>query len=172
MPAIRDRVAMIAGMDPALMPGLYQFCTLSDPAPIAAAVPDALGMFHAAERLSLNLPDQTARALGLPLTGPPRQITLVVLTALEAVGLTAAVASARADHGIACNMVASLSPRPCLCTCRRCRTGGRSVAGFGHRDSAGPGLTGGYSKKSATTTLATPTSRISISATLSPVTSA
>lgn len=67
MPAIRDRAAMIAGMDPALMPGLYQFCTLSDPARIAAALPEALGMFHEAEGLSLILPDQTARALGLPL---------------------------------------------------------------------------------------------------------
>lgn len=107
MPAIRDRAGMIAGMDPALMPGLYQFCTLSDPARIAAALPDALGMFHEAEGLSLILPDQTARALGLPLAGPLRQITLLVLSSLEGVGLTAAVASALADHGIACNMVAA-----------------------------------------------------------------
>lgn len=107
MPAIRDRTAMIAGMNPALMPGLYQFCTLSDPARIAAALPDALGTFHEAEGLSLILPDETARALGLPLAGALRQITLQVLSSLEGVGLTAAVASALADHGIACNMVAA-----------------------------------------------------------------
>ena len=98
---------MIAGMNPALMPGLYQFCTLSDPALIAAALPAALGTFHEAEGLSLILPDDTARALGLPLVGPLRRITLRVRSSLEGVGLTAAVASALGDHGIACNMVAA-----------------------------------------------------------------
>ena len=101
---------MIAGMNPALMPGLYQFCTLSDPALIAAALRAALGTFHEAEGLSLILPDDTACALDLPLAAPLRQITLRVRSSLEGVGLTAAVASALAGQGIACNMVAGLSP--------------------------------------------------------------
>jgi uncharacterized protein len=36
-----------------------------------------------------------------------RQITLQVFSALEGVGLTAAVAGVPADHGFACNMVAA-----------------------------------------------------------------
>lgn len=36
-----------------------------------------------------------------------RQITLDVHSALDGVGLTAAVASALSDHGIACNVVAA-----------------------------------------------------------------
>ena len=107
MPVIRDRAGMIAGMNPALMPGLFQFCTVSDPAQIAAALPDALGTFHEVEGLSLILPEAAARALGLPLAGGLRQITLQVLSSLEGVGLTAAVASELAGHGIACNMVAA-----------------------------------------------------------------
>lgn len=107
MPPIRDRFAMISGMDPALMPGHFHFCTLSDPALIAAAMTDALATFHEAEGLSLILPEVAARTLGLPLVGPMRQITLQVLSALDGVGLTAAVASVLADHGIACNMVAA-----------------------------------------------------------------
>ena len=107
MPPVRDRAAMIAGMNPALMPGYCHFCTLTDPALIAAAMPDALGTFHEAEGLSLILPEVAAQALGLPLVGPMRQITLQVLSSLEGVGLTAAVAKLLADHGIACNMVAA-----------------------------------------------------------------
>ena len=52
------------------------------------------------------LPQDTAQALrlaGLPM----RRITLSVHSALDGVGLTAAVAGALAEAGIACNMVAA-----------------------------------------------------------------
>lgn len=107
MTTIRDRQAMIAGMRPELVPGLWQFCTLTDPAQIDQAVIHALATFREAEGMSVILPQVTAESLGLPLTAPMRQITLQVFSSLEGVGLTAAVASVLADHGIACNMVAA-----------------------------------------------------------------
>jgi uncharacterized protein len=106
MTTVRDRQAMIAGMRPELVPGLWQFCTLTDPAQIDRAVAHALATFREAEGLSVILPQEAAVSHGLPLTAPMRQITLQVFSSLEGVGLTAAVASALADHGIACNMVA------------------------------------------------------------------
>lgn len=107
MTRIRDRAAMIAGMNPQLMPGLFYFCTVADPVQIDRAWPDAIGTFREAEGLSLILPDFAADGLGLVEGMPMRQITLQVFSSLEGIGLTAAVADVLADHGIACNMVAA-----------------------------------------------------------------
>ena len=49
--------------------------------------------------------DALAQA-GLSPEGPMARITLTIHSALEAVGLTAAVSTALADHGISANMVA------------------------------------------------------------------
>ncbi|MEY4982086.1 MAG: hypothetical protein RIR62_352 [Pseudomonadota bacterium] len=94
---------MIAGMDPVLMPGRFCFCTVED----GAAFPDALGTFREEEGVSVLLPVAAAEARGLPVDSVMRQITLRVHSALEGVGLTAAVAGVLADAGIACNMIAA-----------------------------------------------------------------
>jgi hypothetical protein len=94
---------MIAGMDPVLMPGRFVFCTVED----GALVADALAMFREEEGLSVLLPVDQAEALGLPVESPMRRITLRVHSALEGVGLTAAVAGVLAGAGIACNMIAA-----------------------------------------------------------------
>ncbi|MEI4486926.1 ACT domain-containing protein [Frigidibacter sp. MR17.14] len=106
---------MIGGMTPRLMPGRYVFASLPyRPAPEAltnsrteALTAAALASFREAEGLSLILPLALAEAEGLPVTAPMRLITLQVFSALEGVGLTAAVAAALADEGIPCNMVAA-----------------------------------------------------------------
>jgi hypothetical protein len=94
---------MIAGMRPWLRPGRWAFCASEDP-DLAAL---ALGLFREEEGTSLILPEEAARAAGLPIEAPMRCITLGVHSALEGVGLTAAVATALAARGIACNMVAA-----------------------------------------------------------------
>ena len=70
-------------------------------------VSQALASFAEDEGLSVILTDQVARDAGLASDLPMRRITLTVHSALDGVGLTAAVASALANAGIACNMVAA-----------------------------------------------------------------
>ncbi len=98
---------MLAGMRPVLEAGEVVFCTTSDEALAAAAQPAAQGLFREAEGLSLILPRQTAEALGFPVGLPMRRIVLAVASALDGVGLTAAVASALAAEAIPCNVVAA-----------------------------------------------------------------
>lgn len=103
---VSDGRAMIAGMMPRQRQGAWVFCALGgDCAPDLAA--QALATFREDEGLSLILPLEAATAAGLPSDQPMTCITLGVYSALDGVGLTAAVASALADAGIACNMVAA-----------------------------------------------------------------
>ena len=105
---VGDALAMVAGMQPVLEPGesrlLHDVATRwSRPRPR----PSALGLFSEAEGLSLILPRATAEALGFPVDLPMRRIVLTVASALDGVGLTAAVAGALAAEGIPCNVVAA-----------------------------------------------------------------
>lgn len=104
---IRDGRAMVAGMTPVLDGETYAFCSASDSALVAEALPLATGMFREAEGISLILTTGDAGRLGFAVDQPMARITLNVYSALDGVGLTAAVASALADAGIACNMVAA-----------------------------------------------------------------
>lgn len=92
---------MIAAMAPVLDPETYHFCVGPE-----ALMPEAIASFREDEGLSLILTDEVAAAHGLKSDLPMRRITLTVHSALDGVGLTAAVATALAQAGIACNMVA------------------------------------------------------------------
>lgn len=104
---VRDTGAMIAGMAPELDREIYHFCTFADPSAADAARADALASFREEEGVSLILSDAVAQRLGTVSDVPMQRITLSVYSALDGVGLTAAVAQALAEHGIACNMVAA-----------------------------------------------------------------
>jgi hypothetical protein len=104
---IRERNAMIANMAPTLQPGEFVFCTTTDAALFARALPDAIATFREAEGLSLILPVDVARRHGFPAHLSMRQITLNVMSDLSGVGLTAAVSTALADRNISCNLVAA-----------------------------------------------------------------
>jgi hypothetical protein len=104
---IRETTAMIAAMSPHLRPGEFVFCSTVDPALAAACSKTALGMFMEAEGHSFILPAADAGSLGLDCSMPMRSITLEVHSALDGVGLTAAVSRALADAGIPCNMIAA-----------------------------------------------------------------
>ena len=104
---VRGRREMVAAMAPVLDPEPYLFCTCADPARGDAAMPAAIAAFRESEGLSLVLPAAAARAMGFPDGPEMRRITLTVHSALEGVGLTAAVAEALAARGIACNVVAA-----------------------------------------------------------------
>ncbi len=103
---VRDAREMVAGMTPELKSGAYVFCAAGD-RDWAALQP--LAMFREAEGVSLILEHDAALAAGFPVEAPMALITLNVYSALDGVGLTAAVATALAQAGIACNMVAALN---------------------------------------------------------------
>nr|WP_240530209.1 ACT domain-containing protein [Novosphingobium sp. PC22D] len=105
LPPVRDRDLMIAGMAPVLDSETYVFCTFEGAR--RDVVPMALAVFREQEGLSAVLTRADACRLSLPLDAPMRRITLSVHSALAGVGLTAAVSSALASEGIACNVIAA-----------------------------------------------------------------
>ena len=98
---VKDTHAMISGMAPVLDAALYHFCQGPE-----ALLAQAIASFREEEGLSLILADDVARAEGIASDLPMKRITLSVHSALDGVGLTAAVATVLAENGIACNMVA------------------------------------------------------------------
>lgn len=103
---VADTTAMIASMAPALVAGEVVFVTVPSPAAIVRLVPHARAMIREAEGVSLLLPLDVAAAAGFDTALPMVQITLTVWSALDGVGLTAAVAGALAARGIPANMIA------------------------------------------------------------------
>lgn len=104
---VGEAQAMIASMEPVLVPGEVVFCSTSDAGLLSAALPKARAVFAEQEGASLILPRPEAGALGFDADQPMRQITLQVFSALDGVGLTAAVANALAAEAIPSNIVAA-----------------------------------------------------------------
>lgn len=98
-----DLQKVLSGMRPQLNPGHYVFTTVEDGVP-----PGVTPVVTVAERegLTLILRQEDADAAGLSYEYVARWITLRIHSALEAVGLTAAVAKDLADSGLSCNVVA------------------------------------------------------------------
>ncbi len=104
---VRDTAAMIAGMDPVLDARWWSFVGGEDPEVVFQLMGHALATFREEEGLSLIVPHEVALANEIE-ADPYARITLRVHSALDGVGLTAAVSGALAGAGIACNMVAAL----------------------------------------------------------------
>lgn len=104
---VRGRRAMLAGMTPTVKAGKYYFCTTNDATIVAALSSRCLAMFREDEGVALVLAEEDAGQHGFDLSLPMARIVLDVLSALDGVGLTAGVASALADQGIPCNMIAA-----------------------------------------------------------------
>jgi hypothetical protein len=108
MPDIAHTAAdMISGMSPELQPGVFVFVTTHDPALVAQLSPRAVSTFREQEGLSMIVPVELAAQTGLNTDSPMRCITLNVYSALNGVGLTAAVSTALGNGSIPCNMVAA-----------------------------------------------------------------
>ncbi|MGN6330970.1 MAG: ACT domain-containing protein [Motilibacteraceae bacterium] len=99
-----DLAALLAGMRPELVPGRWVFTTTApgEPAPDV----DAVVTVRENEGLTRVVARADAERLALPYDVVLAQITLRVHSALEAVGLTAALASCLAERGISANVVA------------------------------------------------------------------
>ena len=97
---------LLRQLDPYLHEGTYAFCAC--PRNAAPAQFEPLAMFLEDEGCSLIVTESTAQRAQLPVMFRAAWITLRVNSELHALGLTAAVATALADAGIPCNMLAAL----------------------------------------------------------------
>lgn len=95
---------LLRSMSPQLNAGDYVFCTLGD-----SRIPDGLeviGSFREQEGLTLILERSQAEQASFSFDYVAAWITLNVHSALQAVGLTAAFATALGQAGISCNVIA------------------------------------------------------------------
>ncbi len=95
---------LLKNMQPVRNPGSYVFCTIASMEKIDTNA--ILGMFKEAEGYTLILTQEEADHLQLTYPCIMAWITLTVHSSLEAVGLTAAFATALAAVDISCNTVA------------------------------------------------------------------
>lgn len=104
MGGLRDLGALLRGLEPRLRPGRHVFVVVPDrPDPGL----DPLLVFREDEGTTLVLTQQDADDAGLAYDLVTAWITLQVHSALDAVGLTAAVSTALTQAGISCNVVAA-----------------------------------------------------------------
>lgn len=101
-----DLATLIASLDPKLDPETYVFSSRSGVQYGDLADLHPLGCILEEEGLSLILEQQQADRNGLAYTGAFKRITLTVQSSLEAVGLTAVVSQALAEHDLPTNVVA------------------------------------------------------------------
>ena len=95
---------LLRSMSPQLNDGEYVFCCIADASQLQGC--EAVGSFREQEGLTVILERAQAERLDLGFDYVAAWITLNVHSALQAVGLTAAFASALGNAGISCNVVA------------------------------------------------------------------
>ncbi|MFE2499461.1 ACT domain-containing protein [Streptomyces scopuliridis] len=99
-----DLLKLLSGMRPQLNPGRYVFTTVAGGGVPSGVTP--VVTVSEQEGLTMVVRLEEADAVGLSYDYVAGWITLRVHSALEAVGLTAAVARELADAGLSCNVVA------------------------------------------------------------------
>jgi hypothetical protein len=97
---------LLRSMEPQLLDAEFVFCTVSGSFVDYVSL-NPTATFLEAEGLTLVLEKHVAQKAGFQFEGSFRQITLTVHSSLEAVGLTAAVATKLADKGISANVIAA-----------------------------------------------------------------
>jgi uncharacterized protein len=100
----RNLERLLASLEPAQRPGTFVFAVVEDAAALEAVVPEAT--VREEEGLTVVLRREEADRLGIAYDHVAAWITLRVHSALDAVGLTAAVSTALADAGLSCNVIA------------------------------------------------------------------
>lgn len=106
MSGITDLSQLLASMKPELIKEEFVFCTVSGQLSQYLAL-KPVATFLEAEGLTLVLTKHKADEAGLEYEGFFRQITLMIHSSLEAVGLTAAVSTKLATKGISANVIAA-----------------------------------------------------------------
>ena len=107
MSAITDLSQLIAQMEPELQDEEFVFCTFQNQTYGAFPELEPIAAYQEAEGLTLIISKAKADQANISYDGAYRAITLQVHSALEAVGLTAAVATKLTQHNISANVVAA-----------------------------------------------------------------
>jgi hypothetical protein len=95
---------LLTSLRPQLHQAAYVFCVAPEDYDVSSV--ELLGFFREPEGRTLILKQTEADRLGLNYTFVASWISLTVHSALDAVGLTAAFATALAKEGISCNTIA------------------------------------------------------------------
>ncbi|WP_422289735.1 ACT domain-containing protein [Hydrogenophaga sp.] len=103
-PPIAQLAVLLGAMEPSLHAGVFAYCVVPHGADMSALSPVAT--VSESEGLTLVLPEEQAIAAHLPVLFRAAWITLTVHSDLQAVGLTAAFATALGAAGVSCNVVA------------------------------------------------------------------
>ena len=101
-----DLQSLLRALQPRRCPGVMAFVSVPPRSAHIAAL-DPIATFRESEGVTLIVEEARARAAGLPVLMRAAWLTLGIDSGLDAVGLTAAVATTLADAGIACNVVAA-----------------------------------------------------------------
>ena len=102
----QDLGRLLATLDPHLHPEVLVYASVDPGVPLPAV--DAFAVIAEEEGTTLVLRAVDAEAVELSPEFPCRRIELRVHSSLDAVGMTAAFATALADHGISANVIAGL----------------------------------------------------------------
>lgn len=97
---------LLEGLSPKLVDGDFVFVTVSEEAWQRSRWP-IKGVFFEEEGVTLILLKEVAEQEGLAFEGVFRQITCQIHSSLDAVGMTAAMATALTQNGISANVVAA-----------------------------------------------------------------
>ena len=97
---------LLKSMTPEIQNGEYVFCTVEGNCADYAHL-NPLASFTESEGLTLILSVEAAKKAQLAYESTFKQITLTVHSSLDAVGLTAAVATKLSSYGISANVVAA-----------------------------------------------------------------
>jgi len=103
--AVRNLTQLLCGLRPERRPGVWAYATCADESALARLKPVAI--FRETEATTAIAREEDVRAAGLEPLFRCAWIELTVHSDLEAIGLTAAVASALTARGISCNVVAA-----------------------------------------------------------------
>ena len=108
MSAITDLNTLLRSLAPIRVPGSYAYLCLDCGSPsIAELAPTAIAQFREAEGLTLIVDADLAASQAQSIMLRCAWIRLEVNSALDAVGLTAAVSNALSESGISCNVIAA-----------------------------------------------------------------
>ncbi|WP_453953340.1 ACT domain-containing protein [Bradyrhizobium sp. USDA 377] len=102
----RNLDALLRNMQPQMLDGIFVFCTLEPGASIPATISPVL-TFREREGTTLVILHEEAERAGLRHEFLSRLITLMVHSALDAVGFLAAVTARLAEAGISVNAVSA-----------------------------------------------------------------